>query len=520
MKGLISSPGLYLEIGPTSLKVLGETGGLELPLERSPGGRLTDACKRKLAADLQNFLNRKSWQPRARAFCAIGANGVSFRRITVPSSGKEEFQRLLLMQIESAFPVSPDALAWGYRPLPEISQNGSTKQDLLVIAVKKEVIEEYSAALAGSGISPVFTVAALARSSLCPTSTGAYAILDVGNQSSELILFDSGVPASVRTLPLGSENGSTEEALDALARSLQNGWGGKKIFVSGYSNDFISSLLARRLGTAVVCEPLRISPGEGRSAAVLGLKKSVEEDGGRLLLFQSKESNGKAGFVRPAPLKWAALAAALAAGMFLLPYAEAIVFKPWMAKRVSGIRAKTGQLGIIDQELAFLQNLKQNQPPYLEALYLFAKSAPQGTRFDSLSMNRRGEVSLRTSMRNSDQVAEFRSKLIASGFFSSVAVEEQTPTPDRQKVNVRVTAQWKPMGELQGLNVGPTAEEIEKAKSKKDTSSGPPGFPPGMMPPGAMPAGLPPGVMPPSAMPPGVEMPPAPAPRVVSPEKK
>jgi hypothetical protein len=512
MKGLMSSPSVYLEIGPSSLKALGETGGLELSLERLPNGRLTEACKQKLAADLQNFLSRKSWQPRTRAFCAIGASGVSFRRLTVPSSSREEFQRLLLMQIESAFPLSPDGLAWGYRSLPGISQNGATKQELLVIAVKKEVIEEYSAVLAGSGLSPTFTVAALARSSLCPPSTGAYAILDVGNHSSELILFDNGVPASVRTLPLGSESAATEEALDSLAKFLQGNWTGKKIFVSGCSNDFISTLLARRLGAAIVCEPLKIPPGEGSSAAILGLKKSVEEDGSRLLLFQSKETNGKAGFVRPAPLKWAALAAALAVGLLLLPYAEAILFKPWMAKRVSGIRAKTGQLTAIDRELGFLQYLKQNQPPYLDALYLFSRSAPSGTRFDSVTMNRRGEISLRGSMRNSDQVSEFRSKLIASGFFSSVAVEEQTPTPDRQKVNLRITAQWKPANALQALSIGPTAEEIEKAKNKKDTSTGgmPPGFPPGMMPPGAMPPGLPP----------GVELPAAPAARVIPAEKK
>ena len=43
-------------------------------------------------------------------------------------------------------------------------------------------------------------------------------------------------------------------------------------------------------------------------------------------------------------------------------------------------------------------------------------------------------------------VMDFRSKLIDSGFFSTISVEEQTPTPDRQKVNFRMSAQWKPAG--------------------------------------------------------------------------
>jgi hypothetical protein len=91
-----------------------------------------------------------------------------------------------------------------------------------------------------------------------------------------------------------------------------------------------------------------------------------------------------------------------------------------------------------------LQYLKENEPPYVDALLVLAKAAPPGTRFDAVSMNRRGEVSLRGSLRDGQQVAELRSRLIDSGFFVSVGIEEQSPSPDRQKVTVRMSAQWKP----------------------------------------------------------------------------
>jgi hypothetical protein len=66
-------------------------------------------------------------------------------------------------------------------------------------------------------------------------------------------------------------------------------------------------------------------------------------------------------------------------------------------------------------------------------------------------------------------------------------VEEQTPTPDRQKVTVRITAQWKPANDRQSLSIGPTPEELEKAKNRpKDPPAG--AFPPmDMGPPGGMP---------------------------------
>jgi hypothetical protein len=203
------------------------------------------------------------------------------------------------------------------------------------------------------------------------------------------------------------------------------------------------------------------------------LKKAVEQEAGNLICFQSKSqaiANGNSGAVR----KWVAAAVGLAFCVVLLPYAQAIVLKPLLARKLSALNAQSGQLAVIDEERDFLQFLKQNQPPYLDVLFLCAKAAPQGARFDSVTMNRRGELAMRGSMRNADQVSEFRSKLIESGFFSSVSVEDQSPTPDRQKLNVRIAAQWRSFEERAALAVGPDAKEIEQAKHDKPSGAGNP----------------------------------------------
>src|SRR5262249_38011750 len=137
--------------------------------------------------------------------------------------------------------------------------------------------------------------------------------------------------------------------------------------------------------TTVDCEPLTVPTGEGQSAAVLGLKKSAEENRA-LLLFQSKPAEDKATLARPGTLKLAILAAALVAALLLLPYVEAFLLKGVLAKKVTALRAEAVRLPVIDSELEFLQNLKQSQPPYLDALYLFAKSAPSGSRIESVNM--------------------------------------------------------------------------------------------------------------------------------------
>ena len=482
-------PCVYIEIRQSSLKALKGEKGLELPLERAPSGGLTKTCRERVTISLQGFLKKEVWRPRCRAFCAIGARGVSLRRLTLPATTKENLKRLLALQIENEFPLPPDALAWGCRqicsaeiPVGQSSNSSGASQELLVVAVKKEVVEEYSEILSECGVVPVFTVAALARRHVWQHPPQTCALLDVGRNYAELVSFENGVPLAMRVLPWGGENmtraiadklgisrdeaeklkiglaqdlpgdaergpkiqAAIDAALDSFAGAINGHSAGQKIYLSGRSaqlKDF-APRLARRLGNGMQCELLDLAPGEGRSAAVLGLRTATAHGKeSPLVTLQSKPTNGSAALARPAPWKWAALALGLAIFLLTLPYLEAPLLKWRLSKRLKAIQADRGRLVAIDRDLDFLRNLKQNQPPYLDALFLLAKAAPPGSKFDSLSMNRRGDLALRGSMKDGQQVVGFRSKLIDSGFFASVAVEEQTPTPDRQKVAVRITAQ-------------------------------------------------------------------------------
>jgi len=418
----------------------------------------------------------------------------------------------------------------------------------------------------------VFTLAALARDAVCPPVPASRLVLDIGRDNSELITVENGVPTAVRILSWGGESisrftqkqfgvthdeaeklkiqlgqptaateemalkaqGAVQGALESLVPLLNGQKGCQKIYLTGRSarmNSLVSGL-SNRLGSGISCESLEPEPAAGRSAAILGLKKAVERgDGSQPLILQAKQTNGSAGISRPASWKWVGVAAALALTLLLLPDLQALLLKPYLARKLSAIKADRGRLALIDGEWTFLQYLKQNQPPYLDAIYLLAKSAPPGARLESISMNRRGDVSLRLSMQNSQQVTDFRSKLIDSGFFANVTLEEQIPVQNQPKLNVRMSAQWKPLNARQTLALAPTPEEIEKAKSKPRTTQ--PGMPPMMgptpmmgPPPGANPSprrgptgpitrqsgpstpgAIPPGALPPGALPPGVVIP-------------
>jgi hypothetical protein len=224
----------------------------------------------------------------------------------------------------------------------------------------------------------------------------------------------------------------------------------------------------------VQCERIESTAGEGRSAAVLGLKRLEQEENGPPLIFQLRRSRNVESTAQPAQWKWAALAVLLAFGSLCLRYAEPFFQKPRLSRKLSEIKTYRDALPRIDKELSFLQFLKTNEPPYLQAISIVAASAGPGTRVESFSMSRRGDLSLRGTMPNSQQATDFRSKLIDSGFFAVVVLEEQTPSPDRQKVTVRITAQCKPADARPSLVLSPSAKELKSAAPPVEPKAGGP----------------------------------------------
>jgi Tfp pilus assembly protein PilN len=165
------------------------------------------------------------------------------------------------------------------------------------------------------------------------------------------------------------------------------------------------------------------------------------------------------------------MAAALLLAVLLAPYLEALLFQPALARRLAALKSESEQLAVIDRELSFLQFLEQNQSPHVDAVYVVANAIPQGSRIETMNLSRQGEVSLTGWLRDPNQLGEFRLQLINSGFFSTVVVEDQSPTPDRQRINFRITARWKDATERAALKLSPVTPDSVQAKSKSTNSS-------------------------------------------------
>lgn len=486
---------LALEFGQRSLKVLDQEAGLELVIERLPHGRITTESRDRISTGLAAFVRQYARFSRPRAICAIGATGVSLRRLTLPTSGKNSFVPLLALQIEKEFPLPPDELAWGWQPLgstrPQPSgSNGSV--EVVVVAVRRDLVLEYAQLLVDCGLDPVFTLAPWVANRLVANSSGTHSILDIGHGHSEWIAFEHGFPTALRTIPwggqritraiatmLGVDSAAAEalklrstaeadpadrleltgrirpaldQALEPLVRALDTLGCGSPIHLAGRTaqlEELPGRLSAALGGTA--CLRIPVPTGEGRSAATLALRSEAAQPEARptLVLFDvaghrpARESTGSRGW-----WPWAALALLLAVAGVSLRYLEPWIKRPGLERRLAEVRAVQAEQPGLDRELGFLRFLETNQPPYIGVIETLATAAPRGLTVQSLAMTRRGDLTLRATLQDPQQATGFRSNLLASGWFSHLVVEEQAPVPNQQRqVSLRITARWQPSAE-------------------------------------------------------------------------
>ena len=505
-----AGPTLWAELVDGGLLVAGPTSERMVPLRRRADGRLETASRQQLVASLRELAPRAPWQSRGSLWCALPARGVSLRRFSIPRTQPESLRRVLSLQVEARFPLPPDALAWGSVPAIGTAVSSTDGlEEVCLAAVRSDAIAELSTAFSEAGFDPRFTLASLLRQPGFPAQASRSVALHFGEHSSEWTAWDGAFPSLTRSVSSGEAsiltalaktwNISATEAATRLRsgaslsdpallqaftpfhHSLQAlpapvGAGAQEFWSLTGSEPLVAvvrQLLPQLRPGAVYVAPAA-TPTPAGSAAIRGLRQLTTGDNPstpvRLQLPDAKLPLSLGG-LPPIPWPWVARAGALALALLLVPYAEAVLGRPLIQRRLNALQKDRTRLAEIDRRLDFVDYLAGNQPPYIEALYVIGNAAPQGAKLDSVTMNRRGEVSLVGYTPMPQQAVEFRTRLVDSKYFSSVVLEEQAPVQGGpQRVNLRITAQWKGPAEREALALGPVLPD--PAKTNAPSGSG------------------------------------------------
>ena len=385
-----------------------EIGTKEWRIHANGETRTIPAEREQLVAALRDF--------NGTVYCLLESRGVSVRRVTLPAGPAAGRSQLLRFQIEKEFPLSPDELAWWHRELP----SGGQGIEYLVIAVRKESIAPAQEILEAAGIEGRFSLTVLAAAGPNPQAT---AILLSDDTRCELVELEHQLPKCFRFFPAHAADQAASKY--PYAKTVASAAEGFHEFAKRGALDQLPVLNVSTHG--------------------------ADAPSTRIAL----------------PWQWIALATTLALGLFLLRYVEAWIQQPKLEKQLAEFEARLTDLPAINQEVGFLQHIQENQPPYLAALAVLADSCPRGTKIESVALDRRGDLTFRGQMQSSQNAAELRRKLIESGLFTAVVLDEQNPVKNRREVKVRFSARWNTSRKVKSA----TLKRIDAAKSKDAKTS-------------------------------------------------
>lgn len=453
---------IFAEFTDSVFRVRGPVS-FETPLERDQQGGLTEACHEKCNERLLRSIETQGVT--YDILCSIPLRGVALRRIHLPKVSVEEIPGLLEFQIEKEFPLSLDELSWLSCPSEGqgvMETNGGF--DFSVFGIRRSVLRNYQAVFKNLTSQVSWTLSQLSRSLAMElgNSSSEGLLFHIGQHYSEWIRLQKGAPIQSGYLTHGFANGLGAES--KIFKDIQSlvGFGTSAPQIqapvvittdpSGRSEAVILEESLKSISISASCFGQNASEsnlGVGGSLALQGLESKSAQDLGRFD-FDEISSEQKAA-PKKEFTKWAACAAGLVLLSISMKYAQPIFNYGSLQKRFNEVKAEQKALPDIRKELSFLQLLESNRSPYLESIHIISRTAPQGALIERVGMNRRGEVNLEGQVQSPDQLEEFRSSLIKSGFFYPVVVDEQSMNQQQRKLSFRITAKWKPKDVRQPL---------------------------------------------------------------------
>lgn len=421
---------------------------MECPLEREPRGGWTPASRDALKLELESLL--AGTVPFA-VRCTLPGRGILLRDWTLPPAPAAQKEGLIRLQLERSMPVDPEDLVWGSCPVVDPALPGRVR----VLAMRRDRLQEWVDLLETIPGPKAFVPAPLlllgndSRTDtgiLVLDTNGAEWLAPAGEQGFRLRWLDRGAVSS-------------SDFIHRLKEELEPAHSGTAWIVGG--DPELCRLWEGNTGAQARSgkDPLdllcQVAPGK---LPMLQWQEALAEPA------VSSAPTWKRHLVR-LPIPWVAAVIALLAGLFLTRYAAPLLHGDAVRDRMEALQGAETDFPSIDRELAFLKHVQTSQPPVLDLLAVVADAIPKGALVDSMTLDRRGHLNIQSTMPKHLQPTVIRTKLLESGIFSEIVIEEQTPIENNQKLKVRIQARF-PAGKRIS---SPFLRDLDKkAKETKD----------------------------------------------------
>jgi type IV pilus assembly protein PilM len=187
-------------------------------------GVVTD--KDKLTAAIQELLKKTGLKKGDAVLGISGHASVIIKRITVPQMNEDELSLGIKYEAEQYIPFDINEVNIGFQMLGPKPQEAG-QMEIVLVAVKKNVINDYAEVVANSGLTPIVVdVDAFALGNMYEINYDVrekrnVALVNVGASKTNISIIRDGLPVFTRDCGIGS-NYQTEALMKALNISKEN----------------------------------------------------------------------------------------------------------------------------------------------------------------------------------------------------------------------------------------------------------------------------------------------------------
>lgn len=165
-----------------------------------------------IAQTIQDLLEKNNITAK-QAITAVSGQAIIIRTIQFPAMSDKELKEVVLHEAERYIPFPIDDVNIDFQALREIEDEGITKVEVLLVAAQKQFINSYIETFIISGLKLVnidIASFSIARSLTDPSSSLPFGyetpivLVVIRGESSDLNIFENGIPKFSRSIPIGS----------------------------------------------------------------------------------------------------------------------------------------------------------------------------------------------------------------------------------------------------------------------------------------------------------------------------
>jgi len=158
-----------------------------------------------ISGEIRNYIKKKGIEAR-RAAASVSGNSVIVRYVKLPKLSHKELALTINVEAEPFIPFDINDVRLTYCILNDVTEEGEPKMETVLVAAKKEAVQDKIDILEGAGLDPViidvdsFALETLYSKMVPNPDNGAVLLLNIGQKVTNLSIITGGVTRVVRDI--------------------------------------------------------------------------------------------------------------------------------------------------------------------------------------------------------------------------------------------------------------------------------------------------------------------------------